>query len=183
MSTAPTLFDHYSPTKPAPRPALVPIPTFVPPSSPEDALAPREFRTVAMVPGLGAQTRKRLLAYANQTMVRTGKKPPSLLLFGPPGTGKTMFGAVIARHTGRRFIYARISEWDSAGPLNNHLSAMRDAFQQAADAAPSLFFLDEVDRFAHRQSATHYHLKPTSAAKPTSPSSAPPTCQKESTKL
>ena len=161
MSISPTISDR-CPTKSLPCSIAAPVPELIAPPGPDDALAPREFRSITTVPGLGPQTRKRLLTYANQCVVgsaRPAKRTPSLLMYGPPGTGKTMLGAVIARHTGRRFIYASISEWDSAGALNNHLTAMRDAFQEAADAAPSLFFLDEVDRFSHRQTASHYHLQ------------------------
>ena len=156
MTHSPTISGLYS----APLP---PVPEFiVPPPSPEDALAPPEFRTVCMVPGLSALTRKRLLTYANQCIAspaRRAKNTPSLLMHGPAGTGKTMLGAVIARHTGRQFIYAQISQWDSAGPLNSHLTAMRAAFEEAAGAEPSVFFLDEVDRFSHRQNAGHYHIQ------------------------
>ena len=147
---------------PSPPPAPILDEVLQEPGNPDDSLAPREFRTLGQVPGLTDLTRKRLLTYAEHCRVgargRT-KGPPSLLFFGPPGTGKTMLGAVIARHTGRRFIYANISEWDASGPLNNHLTAMRNAFQAAADAAPSLFFLNEVDRFAPRQTTSHYHIQ------------------------
>ena len=163
MTRSPTISEQYSPAKAPARPFVVPMPKVTaPPPSPDDALAPPEFRTVGMVPGLNAQTKKRLITYANQGIVgpeRPAKNPPSLLLHGPAGTGKTMLGAVIARHTRRRFVYARISEWDSAGPLNHHLTAMKDAFDEAAAAAPCVFFLDEVDRFSHRQNAGHYHIQ------------------------
>ena len=160
MTNPPTISGQYSPKIAIP--PYAPIPDWGVPPSPDDALAPPEFRSVTMVPGLGSQAKKRLVAYGNQCMAvpeHPRKRPPSLLLLGPPGTGKTMLAAVLARHTRRRFICARISDWDSAGPLNNHLSAMKAAFDEAAEAAPSLFFLDEVDRFSHRQNASHYHIQ------------------------
>ena len=153
-------FPRPVPPSPPPASALEPIPDR--PVDPDDSLAPPEFRTLRQVPGLSDLTRKRLITYADHCRVgamgRT-KGPPSLLMYGPPGTGKTMLGAVIARHAGRRFIYANISEWDAAGPLSDHLTAMRVAFFAAADAEPCLFFLDEIDRFAPRQASGHYHIQ------------------------
>lgn len=74
----------------------------------------------------------------------------SLLLFGPPGTGKTHAAAEIARAAGAAFFPTSLSQWQAAGHLGDTLRAMRMSFSEARAAAPSILFLDEIDSFGIR---------------------------------
>ncbi len=85
----------------------------------------------------------------------TNTDPPSgVLLHGPPGTGKTMLARAIAAESGVNFIHV-------AGPelLDRYVGesekAVRELFDRARQAAPSIVFLDEIDAIAsHRGQGT-----------------------------
>ena len=77
-----------------------------------------------------------------------GADPPTgVLLYGPPGTGKTMLARAIAGESGVNFIQV-------AGPelLDRYVGesekAVREVFERARQAAPSIVFLDEIDSLA-----------------------------------
>ncbi|RQM29356.1 hypothetical protein B5M09_011847 [Aphanomyces astaci] len=78
--------------------------------------------------------------------------PSGLLLFGPPGCGKTLLANAVANECGLNFISVK-------GPevLNKYIGAseqaVRDLFARAAAAAPSVLFLDEFDAMAPRRGA------------------------------
>ncbi|RHX97485.1 hypothetical protein DYB30_006508 [Aphanomyces astaci] len=80
------------------------------------------------------------------------KLPSGLLLFGPPGCGKTLLANAVANECGLNFISVK-------GPevLNKYIGAseqaVRDLFARAAAAAPSVLFLDEFDAMAPRRGA------------------------------
>ncbi|WP_245369162.1 AAA family ATPase [Sinorhizobium sp. CCBAU 05631] len=74
-----------------------------------------------------------------------------LLLSGPPGTGKTLFGSALARSCGAKFIGTSSAQWQSKGHLGDMLGAMRKSFREAADAAPSVLFIDEFDSIGDRR--------------------------------
>lgn len=73
-----------------------------------------------------------------------------VLISGPPGSGKTMFAAALAKTCGIPVIYGSVSEWQTAGALDNHLKAMRVSFEEAKAEAPAILFVDEVDTFGDR---------------------------------
>lgn len=70
-----------------------------------------------------------------------------LLLYGPPGTGKTMMAAAASKECGLRFISVKGPEL-----LNKYIGAseqaVRDLFERAQAAAPSILFFDEFDSIA-----------------------------------
>ncbi len=74
-----------------------------------------------------------------------------LLLSGPPGTGKTLFASALARSCGAKFIGTSSAQWQSKGHLGDMLGAMRKSFREAADAAPSVLFIDEFDSIGDRR--------------------------------
>ncbi|KAF0699185.1 Aste57867_10237 [Aphanomyces stellatus] len=80
------------------------------------------------------------------------KLPSGLLLYGPPGCGKTLLANAVAHECGLNFISVK-------GPevLNKYIGAseqaVRDLFGRAAAAAPSVLFLDEFDAMAPRRGA------------------------------
>ncbi|KAG2220538.1 hypothetical protein INT45_004144, partial [Circinella minor] len=76
---------------------------------------------------------------------RYGLKPPrGVLLYGPPGTGKTLIARAVAQETGAHAIVINGPEIISKyyGETEQKL---RDIFQTAAESAPSVIFIDEID--------------------------------------
>ena len=75
---------------------------------------------------------------------------PSLLLAGPPGTGKTFAAACLAGSAGATFVSTSFADCQRHGHMGNYLAAMSDKVEDAIARAPSVFFLDELDSFASR---------------------------------
>ncbi|WLP92351.1 AAA family ATPase [Gordonia sp. NB41Y] len=85
------------------------------------------------------------------TFARLGVDPPrGVLLFGPPGCGKTFVVRALAA-SGRLSVHTvkgaeLMDKWVGASER-----AVRDLFSRARESAPSLIFLDEVDALAPRR--------------------------------
>jgi transitional endoplasmic reticulum ATPase len=82
------------------------------------------------------------------TFARLGVSPPrGVLLYGPPGCGKTYLVKAIAG-TGKANVLSvkgaeLLSKW-----VGDSERAVRELFRRAREAAPTLVFLDEVDALA-----------------------------------
>jgi transitional endoplasmic reticulum ATPase len=82
------------------------------------------------------------------TFARLGVQPPrGVLLYGPPGCGKTFLVKAIAG-TGKANVLSvkgaeLLSKW-----VGESERAVRELFRRARQAAPTLVFLDEVDALA-----------------------------------
>lgn len=76
-----------------------------------------------------------------------------MLIAGPPGCGKTELARAMAREPGIHLESGSYAQWQSRGALGDMLKAMRASFSTAADQAPSILFIDEVDAFGSRTSA------------------------------
>ncbi|OXM72086.1 AAA family ATPase [Amycolatopsis sp. KNN50.9b] len=82
---------------------------------------------------------------------RLGIAPPrGVLLYGPPGGGKTFLVRALAG-TGALNVFVvkgaeLLDKW-----VGESERAVRELFRKAADAAPSLVFLDEIDALAPRR--------------------------------
>lgn len=73
-----------------------------------------------------------------------------MLIAGPPGCGKTELARAMAREPGIHLESASYAQWQAKGHLGDMLKAMRASFAAAADQAPSILFLDELDAFGSR---------------------------------
>ena len=78
------------------------------------------------------------------------KRPKGLLLFGPPGTGKTMIAKAIATESGANFISVNGPEIASKW-LGESERTIRQIFKRAKQMAPCIIFFDEMDSIAPRR--------------------------------
>jgi transitional endoplasmic reticulum ATPase len=79
---------------------------------------------------------------------RIGIKPPKgILLFGPPGCGKTLLAKAVATESESNFITVKgpeiFSKW-----VGESEKAIREIFRRARTAAPAIIFFDEIDSIA-----------------------------------
>jgi transitional endoplasmic reticulum ATPase len=84
-----------------------------------------------------------------------GIKPPKgILMFGPPGTGKTVMARAVANETGAFFFLINGPEIMSkmAGESESNL---RKAFEEAEKNSPSIIFIDEIDSIAPKRDKTN----------------------------
>lgn len=84
-----------------------------------------------------------------------GVKPPrGVLLYGPPGSGKTLIARAVANETGAFFFLINGPEIMSkmAGEAEGNL---RKAFEEAEKQSPAIIFIDEIDSIAPNREKVH----------------------------
>lgn len=90
------------------------------------------------------------LKYASLFNYTHIKPPRGLLLYGSPGTGKTMIAKAVASESNANFISVKgpelLSKW-----VGESESGLREIFKKARQAAPCVIFFDEIDAIAPRR--------------------------------
>ncbi len=86
-----------------------------------------------------------------ESFKKIGIRPPrGIMLYGPPGCGKTFIVKALANEAGANFIAVKgpelLSKW--VGESEQHV---RDIFRRAKQVAPTIVFFDEVDAIAPRR--------------------------------
>lgn len=80
------------------------------------------------------------------------KIPKGVLLVGPPGTGKTLLAKAVAGEAGVPFFSISGSDFLELY-VGVGAARVRDLFDQAKKAAPSIIFIDEIDAVGRRRGA------------------------------
>jgi len=85
------------------------------------------------------------------TFRRMGINPPKgILLFGPPGCGKTLLARAVATESEANFISIKgpevFSKW-----VGESEKAIREVFRKARMSAPTVIFFDEIDSLVPRR--------------------------------
>ncbi len=81
-----------------------------------------------------------------------GKIPKGVILYGAPGTGKTLLARAVAGEAGVPFFSASGSEFVEMF-VGVGASRVRDLFQMAKKNAPSVIFVDEIDAVGRHRGA------------------------------
>lgn len=76
--------------------------------------------------------------------------PRGVLLYGSPGTGKTMLAKAVAHHTSASFIAVVGSEFVQKY-LGEGPRMVRDVFRLAKENSPAIIFIDEIDAIATKR--------------------------------
>jgi len=88
-----------------------------------------------------------------EVFTRLGIKPPKgILIYGPPGCGKTLLARAVATESEANFITIKgpevFSKW-----VGESEKAIREVFRKARMAAPAVIFFDEMDSLVPRRGA------------------------------
>jgi transitional endoplasmic reticulum ATPase len=86
-----------------------------------------------------------------EIFTKLGIRPPKgILLYGPPGCGKTLLARAVATESEANFISIKgpevFSKW-----VGESEKAIREIFRKARMAAPTVVFLDEIDSITPRR--------------------------------
>ncbi|MDP6139372.1 MAG: CDC48 family AAA ATPase [Candidatus Woesearchaeota archaeon] len=84
---------------------------------------------------------------------RLGVNPPKgILLYGAPGTGKTLLAKAVANESQANFILVKgpelLSKW-----VGESEKAVREIFKKARQVSPCIIFFDEIDSLAPKRGA------------------------------
>ncbi len=108
----------------------------------------------------GLEEVKRLLVETVEWPLKYGKlfqhaktnPPKGILLYGVPGTGKTLVGKAVAKESEVNFISVKgpalLSKW-----VGESERGIREVFKKAKQASPCIVFFDEIDALAPQRGA------------------------------
>lgn len=86
---------------------------------------------------------------------RLGVDPPKgVLLHGPPGTGKTRLARAVANESDANFFSINGPEIMGSA-YGESEKRLREVFEEATKAAPSIIFIDEIDSIAPKRDQVH----------------------------
>ena len=90
-----------------------------------------------------------------ELFTRLGVDPPrGVLLHGPPGTGKTRLARAVANESEANFFTINGPEIMGSA-YGESEKRLREVFEEAAKAAPSIVFIDEIDSIAPKRTQVH----------------------------
>ena len=132
------------------------------PTSVEPPASRRQTITFADVGGLDAVKaevrRKIILPFTRKALFDRFKKKAGggILLYGPPGCGKTMLARATAGEVDATFVSVAIPEILSKwlGESEKHLASL---FAEARSQTPAVLFFDEIEALAGRRSISDSH--------------------------
>ena len=88
--------------------------------------------------------------------------PNGMLLYGPPGCGKTFFAERMAEEIGFNFYQLKPSDIQSKF-INESQENIKNLFNEAREKAPSIIFIDELDAVVPNRNNTNVNHMNTSA--------------------
>jgi len=99
------------------------------------------------------------LKYPDAFKKANGNPPKGILLYGRPGTGKTLLAKAVASESGVNFISIKGPQLISRY-VGESERGVREIFKKAKQAAPTILFLDEIDSLVPRRgsSSTDAHV-------------------------
>jgi transitional endoplasmic reticulum ATPase len=81
------------------------------------------------------------------------RAPRGVLMYGPPGCGKTLLAKAVAHESEANFILVKgpelISKW-----VGESEKGIREIFKKARQSAPTIIFFDEIDAIASRRGSS-----------------------------
>ena len=117
----------------------------------------RGFKDIAGMDELKEMMKKKVLYFLNNPAVAAEYKidyPNGMLLYGPPGCGKTFFAEKFAEESG--FSYALVKSSDLGSTwIHGTQGKISELFKEARSKAPCVICFDEFDAFAPDRSKIH----------------------------
>jgi cell division protease FtsH len=95
---------------------------------------------------------KEFLASPAKFQALGAKIPKGVLLYGPPGSGKTLLARAVAGEAGVPFFSISGSDFVEMF-VGVGASRVRDLFEQAKGSAPAIIFMDEIDAVGRHRGA------------------------------